>query len=711
MKNETFSVSGMVCYSCASILEKAVREIPGIGSVHVNYLMDTMTVSYDEQTTDSDAVSRKALHAGYRISTYSSGQDRADRLKRKRCLRNRIFLAFVCSVVLNAFGETLNVWLQLALGTVIQIIAVREFYWEAGQGVFGGKGNMSLLIAVGITCGYLYSLWVLGRGDILPCFDNMAAIVTMVLIGRFLELGVRMESVSGIRHLLDFKKQEANLITEEGEIRRIPLEKIQKGMYLLVRSGERIPVDGRITQGKLDVDESVMTGEYLPVAKHPGDVLVGGSYAVRGKARCIVDRELRENVFYGLLEEASAAMLGKKLSYIRYVDKLMEYFVPLVFGASVVTLFLWYGLWQPGDFEKAISSSLSVLLVACPCAMSLAVPTSVLHAIGGAAKHGVFIREEGKLEQLGKIHRVVFDKTGTLTTGRIRVSGFWINQPEETERMVSLLYHAEKAVQHPVAKAICAYTGEKVEKEQILCINENDGGIVAHTSDGVLYVGNRKYVEAEIGRNLELKIPFEKSDSKVFFVFNDIEGCMVLEDTVREDAFSTVQALKNMGIKVAVLSGDEKKASCVVAGQLKIPVWAGGLQPKDKERILAEWREKETLIMVGDGINDLPGMLASDISIALGSGCEAVRDCADIIIGTDRLQTLSALVLLSKKMTGNIRQNIVWALLYNVIGLIMATSGILSPVTAGFSMSLSSMVVILNAGRMKKIGNKIWENT
>lgn len=623
MRTETFNVSGMVCYSCASVLEKALGNLPGIRSVQVNYLMDLMVVCYDEQMTDPDEIGREALRAGYKAAPALAGQDKKDRRKRKQQLRNRIFLAFACSVVLHAWGAALNIWVQLVLGTVIQIIAVREFYREAGWGIAGRKGNMSLLIAAGTSYGYLYSLWTIYQGgSVQPCFDNMAAIVTMILIGRFLELGTRTESVADIRRLLDFKKQMANCMTEDGEVRQIPLTEVHKGMHLLVRGGEKIPVDGRITEGHISVDESVMTGEYHPVDKQTGDRLTGGSYAVKGEAGYLVDKQLEENTFYGLLEAASAAMLGKKMSYIRYVDRLMEFFVPVVFCISLITLFLWYGVWQPGDLQKAVSCSLSVLLVACPCAMSMAVPMSVLHAIGGAAKQGIFIREEGKLEQLGRVHRVVFDKTGTLTMGSKCVSD---------------------------SKISCS--GEKEEKE---------------------------------GRKPE--------------------------DTIREDAYTSIQQLKRLGVQVALLSGDGEKTCRTVADQLEISVWAGGLQPKDKEKFLSKWRQEETLIMVGDGINDLPGMLESDISIAMGSGCDAVKDCADVIIGTDHLKTLPALIALSRKMTGNIRQNITWALLYNGIGLIMSVSGILSPVTAGFAMSLSSVIVILNSERMKRIGNKLWEN-
>lgn len=720
MKTESFSVYGMVCYSCAGILETAVKSVPGVAGVQANYLLDTVKIQFEETTVDTGTLYRAALKAGYRLVERSgNGQEAAKRDKRmrrqrKRELRNRIFLSFCCSLLLNAYQNVLPVWLQLLAASAVQLLVIREFYKDAGNGAVSRKGNMSLLIAVGTTLGYCYSIYaLLPNGDprLRPCFDNVAAIVTMVLIGRFIELGTRMESTEHIRRLFGRRVQQANMVTQNG-IKTVSISEVHAGSRLLVRGGERVPVDGKIVDGKLCVDESVMTGEYFPVEKGPGDALTGGSHAVKGSAVYQANREPEESLWYRLLEDASNAMLGRKLSLIRYVDRIMEYFVPLVLFLGIATLFLWYGVWAPGDLHKAMSCSLAVFLTACPCAMSLAVPLSVVHTVGGAAKQGIFIREEGKLEKLGKVKRVVFDKTGTLTTGQLSVCGFLCDPPEKAEELCSLLYYAEKNSIHPIARAICRFTAEKAGKEPAVSdFREQDGGVEAVTPSGQLWIGNRRFVEKKLGRSLRSVLPEKTEKGTVYFAVGETEGRLELADTLREDAFEAVKSLQEQGICTSVLSGDREENSRDIAERLCIPVAEGGLLPGGKESILAEWKAGGTLAMVGDGMNDLPGLLESDIGIAMGSGCDTLQDCADIIIGSDRLQQIPELILLSRKMRRNILQNLAWAFLYNGAGLLLAAAGVLSPVTAGFAMSISSTAVILNAGRMKRIGNKIWENS
>ncbi len=614
MTTKRLQVYGMVCYACTDILENAVKEVPGVRTAEVNYMTDTMLVRYEETLTDLERIQKAAAKAGYKLEEEETDarkrQGRRLRQKRKKNLRRKILLVFTCSLLLNSLQYLLPDLVTLFLATVVQVVVVKEFYKDAGNGIASKKGNMSLLIAIGTTAGYLYSVYAVIRGkgeNLSPCFDNLAAIVTMVLIGRFIELGTRMESGKSIRKLFQSRTETARVL-QEGEEICLKVMELCPGMEIRIKSGEKAPIDSKLLEGSVSVDESILTGEYFPIEKAPGDSITGGSYVIRGSALCRVEKKLEETYFYQLLEDASLAMSGKKIAVITVVDRILEYFVPGVLLVAVFTLFFWYGAGKPGDLQKAAECSLAVLLTACPCALGLAVPLSVIHTVGCAAAHGIFIREEGKLEQLGKAEKIVFDKTGTLTEGRI-----------------------------------------------------------------------------------SSKDSFES------------------EDTLRGEAYRAIEQLKALGLTIAILSGDREENVTKIGGTLKIETVYSGLSPEDK----ADWIEHggDRIIMVGDGINDLPGMLKSQIGITLNAGCGAVQDCADLVIGSNRLDRIPEMIRLSRAMNRNIRQNLLGSFLYNTVGIIMAVSGMLSPLLAGFAMSLSSVGVMWNANRMKKIGNKILENS
>lgn len=613
MTTKRLQVYGMVCYACTDILENAVKEVPGVRTAEVNYMTDTMLVRYEETLTDLESIQKAAGKAGYKLEEEETEDQkrrgRKRRQERKKDLRRKILLVFICSLLLNSCQYLLPDLATLFLATAVQTVVIKEFYKDAGNGIANKKGTMSLLIAIGTTAGYLYSayavIWGKDKG-MQPCFDNLAAIVTMVLIGRFIELGTRMESGKSIQKLFKGRTETAR-VWQDGKESRVRVTELCPGMEIGIKSGEKVPIDSIILEGSVSVDESILTGEYFPVEKEPGGRLMGASYVVRGSALCRVEKKLEETCFYHLLEDASLAMSGKRIAVITTVDRILEYFVPGVLLAAAFALFFWYGAGKPGDLQKAAECALAVLLAACPCALSLAVPLSVIHTVGCAAAHGIFIREEGKLEQLGKAEKIVFDKTGTLTEGR--------------------------------------FSG---------------------------------------------KDPFES------------------EDILRGEARRTIEQLKALGLTIAILSGDREENVRKTGEALEVEAVYGGLSPKDK----ADWIEHEGdgIIMVGDGINDLPGMLKSQIGITLNAGCGAVQDCADLVIGSNRLDRIPEMIRLSRAMDRNIRQNLLGSFLYNAVGIIMAVSGILSPLWAGFAMSFSSLGVMWNANRMKKIGNKILEN-
>ena len=714
MTTKRLQVYGMVCYACTDILENAVKKVQGVQAAEVNYMTDTMLLRYEETITDLEQVRKAAMKAGYKLEDGEADRGKKQgqklRQKRKKELRRKILLVFCCSLLLNSFKRLLPGAAKLVLATVVQIVAAGEFYKDAGNGIASRKGNMSLLIAMGTTAGYLYSIYALfgGRGELTPCFENLAAIVTMVLIGRFIELGTRVESSKSLRQLFDGRVETATVL-QDGEAVCVKVTELRPGMEIQLRSGEKVPVDSTVLKGSVSVDESAVTGEYFPVDKEPGDTVTGAGYVIKGYAVCRVDKRLEETFLYHLIENASFAMSGKKISIITIVDRIMEYFVPGVLCAAVFSLFFWYGIGEPGNLQKAVQCSLAVLLVACPCALSLAVPLSVIHTIGCAALHGIFIREEGKLEQLGKAEKILFDKTGTLTTGELSVRRFWCNQPR-AEEILKLLHEAEKYSSHPVARAIVQFTQNYDSDARGVCdYQELAGGIRAETSGGTLFAGKKEFVEAHTGKKFS-DTGFD-GNGKVFFSIGDAEGFFAFEDTLREEAVRTVEQLKTLGLDLGILSGDRKENVEETAETLKIGTVYGNLLPEDKADKIERLGETKGIIMVGDGINDLPGMIKSQIGITMGTGCGVLQDCADLIIGSSCLDKIPEVIRLSRAMNRNIRQNLIGSFAYNTIGIIMAISGILSPLSAGFAMSLGSAAVMWNAGRMKKIGNKILENS
>lgn len=715
MKTENLQVYGMVCYACTDILENTVKKVKGVAEAKVNYMMDVITIRYNEDITGLDDICKSALKAGYRLEEMAGSDEvrtrgRQLRRKRKKVLRTRILTVFVCSLLLNGLGNILSVWAKLFLATIVQFIVIKEFYQDAGNGIVNKKGNMSLLIAVGTTTGYLYSCYALfynGHSEWIPCFENIAAIVTMILIGRFIELGIRMESAGSIRQLFGSRSGMVRML-QNGEEVMMKASELCPGMKILIRSGEKVPVDAKIVEGFVSLDEAVITGEYLPVERRAGESVIGASYVIKGYAVCEVEKKPEQSLLYQLMDEASAAMLGKKLSQIAYVEHLMAYFVPGVLFVAVFTLFLWYGFLSPGNIHKAVQSFLAVLLVACPCAMSLAVPLSVIQTIGCAARHGIFIREEGKLEQLGKIKKIVFDKTGTLTKGDIAVRSFGCSQ-KDCAGVLQILYETEKYSNHPIAGAIKHFTEEyKSDFCKVYDFQELEGGVTAKTKEMEVYVGHREFVQYHTGKTLQNVRDHEHG--RVFFSVGETEGFFELEDTVREDAALAVGRLKKLGLAVAVMSGDKNYNVAALAERLGIEDVYGELLPGEKADMAAEWKKEQGVIMVGDGINDIPGVLKAEVGIAMGCGCDVLQEYADIIIGGSQISKIPALICLSRAMKKNIYQNLWWAFSYNAIGIIMAVTGILSPLLAGFAMAVSSVVVLLNADRMKRIGNKILEN-
>lgn len=708
MKTEHYFVSGMVCSSCSGILEKIAAKVPGVLSAKVNYMTDTMTLACDEAVFDPQLLERKALQAGFRLSPRDAAdavQARRLRLQRKKRLRIRIYISFAASVALNSF-PSLPTPIQLALATAVQFIVAAEFLRDAVNGLENRTGNMSMLVFVSTTVAYLYSLFALlfpGRGAV-SCLQNIAAVVMMILIGRFIELGSRMESTQWLESLRRKRVAEVRVINN-GAVEQLPLEAVRPGVRLLVKGGERLPIDGLVVSGSLSVDESIVTGEFYPVQRQVGDKVTGSSLAIRGSAVIEAAVSPGEDSFTRLIDSALDSAGGKKLSYIDLVERLMRYFVPAVFAAAAVAALIWYGYAAPGDLDKAVRCAVAVMMVACPCAMSLAVPLAVTGAVCCCLKNGIFVCDEGKLDKLKDVDIVVFDKTGTVMKKEMRLERVQLSGPwTEADVLPALGCLASLSAEPALAAAAEAAKAWPPLPGKPLLLEESGEGLKALTSAGEVRIGTRAFMLAE---GFDAGETPAAAGRAVYFSVGEARGLLLLSEEARSDAAACFSALAELGKKIYILSGDRPENLAPLRQLPGVSAAEGGLGPEDKKARIEELKRAGTVMMVGDGLNDMPGALCADITVTLGDSCDALQSAADIVAGRSKLMDLPRLIRLSALMRSNIRQNLFFSAAYNLAGLILAGAGIITPLTAGFAMSISSVIVVLNAGRLKR-AEKMW---
>lgn len=710
MKTEHYIVSGMICSSCSVILERIAERIPGVTSAKVNYMTDTMVLNYEEGSFSHEQLERKAIQAGFRLTPREAAdatESRRLRLQRKKSLRIRIYLAFTASVILNSF-PSLPSPVQLALAVVVQAIVAAEFMRDAVNGLENRTGNMSMLVFVSTNVAFLYSLFAIlfPEEGAIPCLPNIAAVVMMILIGRFIELGSRMENTELLERLRRRKSLSVRVLSNE-KVEQLPLGEVRPGMHLLIKGGERIPIDGVVISGSLSVDESIVTGEFYPMRREAGDKVIGSSLVIRGNATIEASVAPENDTFTRLIDSALDSVNGKRVGYIDLVEKVMRYFVPSVFILSAAAALAWYGYFSPGNLDKAVRCAVAIMMVACPCAMSLAVPLAVTGAVSCCLKNGIFVCDEGKLDKLRNVDVVVFDKTGTIMKKQMKLSRVIINGKGSTSDILPILGGLSSLAPDPAFEAIAvAAKGFPVLSGSSTLLMEQSGGIKAIISGTEVCAGTRDFIES-LGIT-PAKLPPDAPGHAVFFLIGETSGVVQLEEEFRDDAIECFSRLAGMGKKIYILSGDRSENLLTLKRLPGVIAVEGGLGPEDKKVYIEKLKGTGTVMMVGDGLNDMPGALSADLTVTLGDSCDALQSAADIIAGRSKLMDLPRLVMLSEQMHKNMRQNLLLSATYNFIGLILAGAGIITPLTAGFAMSISSVIVVLNASRLKKAA-KLWE--
>ncbi len=737
-ENTTIPIKGISCASCVAKIEGALNSQTGIFLASVNLASEKARVEYLPALTNIKKIKDVIRSLGYQapdseeVSSESAVlEDGASPvINPKVCGSLLLTLAIFVVMRSDFFGldflfpphSKMNFMMQFLLATPVQFWAGRQFYKGAWTAARHWTSDMNTLIAMGTSAAYSYSLMVTfapsfyAEGSANPAvyYDTAAAIVTLILIGRSLEARARGKASEAIRKLMGVQAKTASLLQDNGEVIEVSLSEVQVGDHVVVRPGEKIPVDGDITQGYSSVDESMISGESLPIEKKVGDSVIGGTLNQTGRfifKAMQVGSEMVLSQIIRLVEEAQ----GSKPPIAKLADKIASFFVPTVMGIAVFSFMVWFLVGPPPQLTHALIASVAVLIVACPCALGLATPTSVMVGISRGAESGVLIRSGEALQMAQKVDTVVLDKTGTLTHGKPSVTDV-ISQKEDRDKLLFYAASAEQGSEHPLAQSILtAAKDEKIDLADPENFEAIPGkGIQAVIEGKAVFLGTARWFEE---KGITIKI-FKKAGTRLaeegktpmfVAVSNECFGIIAVSDTVKENANAVIAGLHRIGLKTLLLTGDQKKTAEVIAQTVGIDQVISEVLPNEKARKIKDLQKGgHRIAMVGDGINDAPALAQADIGMAIGTGTDVAMAAADITLVGGDLRGIVTALRLSKETMKNIRQNLFFAFIYNIIlipvaaGALYPLSGILlSPILAAAAMGLSSVSVVTNALRLR----------
>ncbi|CRM50308.1 Cation-transporting ATPase PacS [Pseudomonas sp. 37 R 15] len=708
-------IGGMTCASCAGRVERALGKVPGVQRVSVNLANERAhieTVGQMDPGVLIAAVDKAGYTASLPQAETTTQADQARRLHRERwalMLAIALALPLVLPMLVEPFGLhwMLPAWVQFALATPVQFIIGARFYRAAWKALRAGAGNMDLLVAIGTSAGYGLSVYQwLTRPAPHLYFEASAVVIALVLLGKYLESRAKRQTASAIRALEALRPERAVRV-REGREEEVAITALTLGDLVMVKPGERFPVDGEVVDGQSHADEALISGESLPVPKRPGDRVTGG--AINGEGRLLVRTQAlgAESVLariIRLVEDAQAA----KAPIQKLVDKVSQVFVPTVLVVALLTLAGWWLYGAP--LESAIINAVAVLVIACPCALGLATPTAIMAGTGVAARHGILIKDAEALEHAHAVSAVVFDKTGTLTSGAPRIAHL-----AAVDGNTSLLLQQAGALQrgseHPLAKAVLEACDEQgLDLADVSASQSLIGRGIAGTLDGrQLALGNRRLLEEtglDAGPLSQRATDWEAEGRTLSWLIEQgahprVLGLFAFGDTLKPGALHAVQQLKAQHISSHLLTGDNRGSARVVAEALGIDDVHAEVLPADKAATVTALKKTGVVAMVGDGINDAPALAAADIGIAMGGGTDVAMHAAGITLMRGDPRLVPAALEISRKTYAKIRQNLFWAFVYNLIGIPLAAFGLLNPVLAGAAMALSSVSVVSNALLLK----------
>lgn len=711
MKSCEFTVSGMSCAACSACVEKAVGSMAAVESVSVNLLGASMNVSFnDEEISESDIINAvTAAGYGAKIKT---AEDSRKKYEKKNEYTKRLILSAVFMIPLFyvSMGHMLGLYLpkflhNMTINGAVQlvlclpVIAVNLKTFKNGViKLFKGSPTMDSLIAVGVLASFIFSLFLLGKEEHLY-FESASMILTFTTLGKYLEERAKRKTTTAIEALINLVPDVA-VIEENGEQKEIPVDKLKKGDIVLIKPGAKIPVDGTVTEGEASVDESAITGESVPVYKEVGSKATSGGINSSGFIKICAEKVGSETTLAKIIELVEAAS-ATKASIAKLADKVSGVFVPVVILIAVLTTAAHLILKDP----NALLYGTSVLVISCPCALGLATPTAIMVGMGKGAQKGILIKSAQALETACKADTVILDKTGTITEGRPSVTDVLPQNESDTEHFKKLVVSLERLSEHPLAKATLSLTEEYFP---VTDFKSYAGRGISGNVGGDVYFGGSKGFMTEMGVTLPDYSKLYQAGKTLLYFSRKTEfiGAVAVSDKIKESSAEAVKKLKNMKINVIMLTGDNEKTARAIGKKVNIENVFAEVLPEDKEKKVREETEKgNTVIMVGDGINDAPALTRADVGIAIGAGTDVAIDAADIVLVKNDLRDVSEALNLSRKVVRNIKQNLFWALIYNSVGIPIA-SGLLGfsldPMYAAAAMSLSSLCVVTNALRLKR---------
>ena len=717
------NINGMTCAACSNRIEKVLNQTQGVQQATVNLTTEQAHIKYYPSATNTEALIKRIQNIGYDAETKTSSKAQSNRKKQElKHKRNKLIISAILSLPLllvmvvhispiSIPSILVNPWVQLILSTPVQFIIGWQFYVGAYKNLRNGSANMDVLVAVGTSAAYFYSIyemimWLTHQTHHPHLyFETSAILITLILLGKYLEARAKSQTTNALSELLNLQAKEARVIKENKEI-MLPLDKVKVGDILLIKPGEKIPVDGKVTKGDTSIDESMLTGESIPVEKSSGDSVIGSTMNKNGSIMIEATQVGGDTALSHIIKVVEDAQ-SSKAPIQRLADIISGYFVPIVVSIAVITFIIWIIFVHPGQFEPALVSAISVLVIACPCALGLATPTSIMVGTGRAAENGILFKGGQFVERTHYVDTIVLDKTGTITNGQPVVTDYVGDNDT-----LQLLASAENASEHPLADAIVTYA-----KNKGLNLLDNDTfksvpghGIKATIHQQQILVGNRKLMNdynISISNKLNEQLnhyEYLGQTAMMIAVDNQISGIIAVADTVKNDAKQAIKELRNMNIDVVMLTGDNNRTAQTIAKQVGIEHVIAEVLPEEKAHQISLLQDKgKQVAMVGDGINDAPALVKADIGMAIGTGAEVAIEAADItILGGDLLLVPKA-IKASKATIKNIRQNLFWAFGYNVAGIPIAACGLLAPWIAGAAMALSSVSVVTNALRLKKM--------
>lgn len=714
-QTQSFVITGMTCANCSARVEKELNQQPGVLSANVNLATEKATVSYTDLTADELIACVEQIGYGAILDDENHQKQVAE--EKARHLRNMkrdlivsailvaplmismlLMMAGVHQPLVMFFHEP---WVQLVLVTPIQFVVGMRFYKGAYHAIKTKAPNMDVLVAMGTTAAYLLSVYngfFAGKPHELY-FESSGMIITLILLGKYLETLAKTKTFNAIKQLMGLQAKTASVLQADGSSVELPLEQVTVGMQLLVRPGEQIPVDAAILNGRTSVDESMLTGESLPVEKSVGDTIFGGTVNTTGTIKIKALKVGNETVLARIIRMVEDAQ-GSKAPIQQIADKISGIFVPVVLIAALVTLIA-TGLIV-GNWQVALIHSVAVLVIACPCALGLATPTAIMVGTGLGAKNGILIKGGQALETASHISSVILDKTGTITVGKPVVTDLQLSDPH----LLGVIASLENQSEHPLAQAIIAYAEEQeTALQEVGNFAAVPGFGITGQVAGVNYrLGTRNFVKdaAEISAYDGAISRWAEEGKTLMLLANEhsVLGAIAVADQIKETSKAAIAQLQQSGVAVYMLTGDNAKAAQYIGKQVGIPtdhIFAEVL-PEDKSEKVALLKAKgEVVGMVGDGINDAPALALADIGIAMGNGTDIAMETADVTLIHSDLTYVGKMIELSQATIRKIKQNLFWAFIYNTIGIPFAALGFLNPIVAGGAMAFSSVSVLLNS--------------